>query len=157
MPFYNTEAAGLSNSVAGTEWANATMRTGSQAARICQCLFNPENRLTVGAMRLRIAAFATPSTGGAAPAGDPFDNNNPASTTIGLIGSPIATPGSGTRTTHLSIGADQLGPSGGVWAARNRSAAITLNPNAGANGNADVLMISTTASVNWKGNVIYEE
>src|SRR5690349_3366323 len=119
MPFYIVALNVSANSVAGSEQASATLETGASAVRFCQCLFNPSGVLTAGGIRVRLASFATAGSGGAAPAGIALDFNNAASTLLGAQGSPVATPGTGTRRTHLSVGADQRGPSAGVWAARN--------------------------------------
>lgn len=162
MPFYNLHIGGATNpTTANTEQSNMTARTGTGAVRIGQLSmgpsFAPGGASAAGGIRFRLASFATPGTGGSAPNGAiALDPNNPASTLINDQNSPVTGPGTGARRTHVTVGAAQRGANG-FWAARSREAAVALDPNAGANGNADLLTIGTTVAYNFEGNLIFEE
>jgi hypothetical protein len=97
---------------------------------------------TAGGAQLRVKTWSTASTVGSSKTPGKRHPSFPAASLTAFTG-----PTSGTTpTVRLTVGLAQTGGTGG-WVALEPAAALTLLPNGGANGNADVFSIAASASV----------
>lgn len=100
---------------------------------------------TAGGAQLRVVTCATAGTGGTSTTPSKRNPNNPAASLTALNDATAITPG-GTPVQRLAVGIAQTGGNGG-WVALEPDASITLLPNAGANGNAEIGSYCNAASV----------
>lgn len=110
------------------------------------------NQTSVGGIVLRVRRYATPSTSGSAVTPAKRNTQSPAAST-GVVTGPTA---GATATNLLSVGLAQTGGMGG-WQALEPDAAIVLRPNAGANGNVDILSIATAATMDFDYTAEFNE
>lgn len=110
---------------------------------------------TGGGMSLRLITAATPGSGGTAQTPQPRNSRSPAADLTVANDATSLTPG-GTPKLRLSIGVAQLGGNGG-WQALEPAAGLTLQPNGGANGNAELHSIANAASVPFDVTVEHAE
>lgn len=100
---------------------------------------------TAGGAKLRLVTCATAGTGGTSQTPAKRNPGNPAASLTALNDATAITPG-GTPTQRLGVGVAQTGGNGG-WVALEPAAGISLLPNAGANGNAEIGSVCNAASV----------
>lgn len=146
MPFYyDLNNALTSNGAAGTETDHLRLLTvANQTPCRITAIYGASRFGTAGGAILRVKTFATASTAGASQTPAKRNPNSPAASTTAFTG-PTA---GATPTVRQSIGVAQTGGTGG-WFALEPDHAITLLPNGGANGNADLFSIANAASVTF--------
>ena len=144
MPFYfDLNFAFTSNASGGTETDHMRLLTvANQETCKLMSLHGNARFGTAGGGQLRVKTFATASTVGSAQTPAKRHPTQPAAATTAFTG-PTA---GATPTVRMTVGVAQTGGHGG-WIALETSDAISLLPNGGANGNADVFSIANAASV----------
>lgn len=144
MPFfYDLNQSVTSNGSANTETNHMRLLTvaNQETAKIVG-LYGAARHGTAGGAQLRVKTWATASSAGSAATPAKRHPSFPAASTTAFTA-----PTSGTTpTVRLTVGLAQTGGTGG-WVALEPSAALTLLPNGGANGNADVFSIANGTSV----------
>jgi hypothetical protein len=144
MPFfYDINQSVTSNGSANTETNHLRLLTvaNQETAKIVG-LYGAARHGTAGGAQLRFKTWATASTSGSAATPAKRHPSYPAASTTAFTA-----PTSGTTATvRLTVGLAQTGGTGG-WVALEPSAALTLLPNGGANGNGDVFSIANGTSV----------
>ena len=122
-----------------------------RAARVTG-LYGSATNTAVGGITVYAGRFATASTAGSAATPVKRDADGPAA---GCGANTLPTPGS-TFTRQISASVSQTG-GGTPWFAIEPDAAVTLDPNAGANGNLDFYTLSITASMAMDMGVEFNE
>lgn len=147
MPYYYDTARSVSsNGTGSTESCHlAFLTVANQAEAKIKAIYGSALFGTAGGARLRVKTCATAATGGTAQVPQPRNSRSPACQLTVVNDTSAITPG-GTPLLRLAVGLAQTGGNGG-WVALEAPAAITLRPNAGANGNAEVHSIANAASV----------
>ena len=148
MPFYyDVIRQASSNGSGSTESTHLRFLTvaNQQEAKI-KTLFGSAVFGTAGGGKLRAYQGTTPSSGGTAATVSKRNPNNPAAQLTAFNDATAITPASGTVVQRLSVGFAQTGGQG-AWMALEPDDAITLLPNAGANGNLDIASICNGTTV----------
>lgn len=149
MPFfYDNFFAATSHGTPATEKTHLLLLTASQQDSCkLKALYGNIIGGTAGGARLRVkTADTTPGSGGTTNASAKKHPDNPAVGVVITNDGTTITNGS-TLKTRLSIGMAQTGGQGG-WMAMDPDAAISLKPNAGVNGNAEISSVANAASQN---------
>lgn len=142
MPFYF--AVSLQGITAGTSQTDQLqLLTGSQK-RACRVtgVYGAADNTTVGGIAVRGGRFGTASTSGSAVTPQKRDPDGPAA---GTGANSLPTAGS-TFTQQLAASVSQTG-GGQPWFAIEPDAAVTLDPDGGANGNMDFYTLASAASM----------
>lgn len=148
MPFYyDTHRETTTNGSGSTESQHLRFQSAAnqESARIValygSCIFG-----TAGGAKLRIKTASSIGSGGTSQTPAKRNPNNPAAGLTAFNDATALTAGTGTVTERLAIGMAQTGGMG-AWVALEPSAGISLLPNGGANGNAEVWSEANAASV----------
>lgn len=135
------------SATANTEVDHLRTLTGStRIASIIGCygIGKGAGLTAISGIVLRLRRFTTASTAGTAITPAPRDPTAPAAVLTAFTGPTVGT----TATQQLAFGFGAAGPGG--WVAINPDAGILLVAGGGANGNADILSASGTASLNFE-------
>jgi hypothetical protein len=106
----------------------------------------------ISGISARIVRLGTASTVGTAASQRPRDASAPAADCTSFTGPTI---GSGAISLQVAIGCGAAGPGG--WVAQNPDAQIALTKAGGANGNADFISGSGTASLGFDATIEHME
>jgi hypothetical protein len=147
MPFYyDTVRATTTNGSGSTETTHLRFVTAAnKRMALIRGLYAAAVFGTAGGGKLRLKTCATAASGGTAQVPAARDPSQPACDLVAANDATTITAG-GTPVVRLAVGFAQTGGNGG-WVAPEPSAGITLLPNAGATGNAEIASIANAASV----------
>lgn len=156
MFFYNTAPDGnrATNGSVNTDFDHLRFLTGSnRIARIQGInLTGKGSQLTsISGISIRVKRLATPSSAGSAQTPRPRHPAMPAADITAFLDPTIGA----TPTVQLAIGCGAAG--GFEWKAREEGEKIGLQAGGGANGNADIISQSGTASLNFELGVVHQE
>ena len=137
------------NGTANTLTTHARFATiaNQQNATIVGLLVTFHQGTAVGAGRLRLIRPGAAGTGGTAFTPTKRNPISPAAQTTAFSDATAITAGA-TAVTQVAIGGSVLGSTGG-WAALERDLGLTMNPNAGANGTAELATVCQIVSASF--------
>lgn len=138
MPyFYDVVRDSTTDGSAGTEEFHLLFITAAnQGVFRMTGLYGSVRSTTAGGARLVVKTAATPGSGGTSQTPAKRNSRSPAAAVAVTNDATALTPGT-TLTNRLGVGTAQTGSPGG-WVALTPDAALTLQPNGGANGNMEV-------------------
>jgi len=154
--YYDVVRSTTSNASAGTE--NNTLRALTIAnQRACKIsgLSVAARMAAAGGVILRLKTFAVAGSGGTAYTPGRRDPDAAAAATTWFTDATAITGGT-TPVTRVMVGASAQGGFGG-WFTNDPEQMLTLKPNAGANGNAEVTNVSGLLSTNLDAAVEFAE
>lgn len=145
MHYYTVTASQTSNVTPATESQSARLLTvANQRTALITALTVAARMAAAGGLILRLKVAATPGTAGGAYTPDKVDPDAPVAATTAFTAHTVGT----TLTVRRIIGCAAPGGFGG-WFAATLEQALTLKPNGGANGNAELTNLSGLASTNF--------
>lgn len=147
MPFYfDANRITTTNGTTQTESTHmAILTVANQNTAQIRALYGSMRFGTAGGGALRLYTGASAASGGTALTPNKRHPDGPAASTGVVDDNSAITPG-GTLKLRQSVGLSQTGGLGG-WIALESADAVTLKPNGGANGNAEVKSIANGVSV----------
>lgn len=153
MFYFDVNAAQTSNASAGTENQSARFLTvANQRTAFIMGLYVAARMAAAGGLILRLKTAATPGTAGGAYTPGERDPDGPAAATTVFTAHTVGT----TLTVRQIVGCSAQGGFGG-WFAATPEQALTLKPNGGATGNAEITNVSGLNSTNFDLNVEFAE
>lgn len=153
MFYYDVNAAQTSNATPSTENQSARFLTVANQ-RTCKIteLYVAGRHTAAGSVLIRLKTATTPGTAGGAYTPGKRDPDNPAAATTVFTAHTVGT----TLVVRQIVGCSGQGGFGG-WIAGDDEQALTLKPNGGANGNAEITNVAGVASVLFDLNVLFGE
>lgn len=147
MPFYfDTVRATTTNGTTLTESPHLLgLTAANQRVASLRGLYGTARSGTAGGASLRVKTAGTAGTGGTSQTPAKRESGQPAAGLVVTNDATTITPGM-TLTVRLAVGLAQTGGNGG-WVALEPAAALSLMPNAGANGNMEIYSIAVGTSV----------
>jgi hypothetical protein len=153
MFYYDVNNADTSNGTPGTENMSARALTvANQSTAAIMGMYVSGRMATAGGLIFRLKTMATAGTVGSAKTPAPRHPNAPAASTTWFTAHTVGA----TPTVRQHIGCSAQGGFGG-WFAANPEQAITLKPNGGATGNAELTNVCGLASTNFDWTVEFNE
>lgn len=153
MFYFDVNAAQTTNAGAGTENQSARFLTVANQ-RTCKIteLYVAGRHTAAGSLLLRLKTMATPGTVGSAYTPGERDSDGPAAATTVFTAHTVGV----TPTVRQIVGCSGQGGFGG-WIAGDDEQALTLKPNGGATGNAEITNLGGVASILFDLNVLFGE
>lgn len=145
MFYYDWDAAQTSSATPGTETQSGRLLTvANQRTAAIMGLYVAARMAAAGGLVIRLKTAATAGTSGTSRTPGKRDPDAPAAATTVFEAHTVGT----TLTTRQIIGCSAQGGFGG-WFAAAVEQALTLKPNGGANGNAEITNTCGLASTTY--------
>lgn len=153
MFYFDVNAAQTSNASPGTENQSARFLTvANQRTCFIMGLYVAARMAGAGGLILRLKTMGTASSAGSGYTPGERDSDGPAAQTTVFTGHTVGA----TPLVRQIVGCSAQGGFGG-WFAATLEQALTLKPNGGATGNADITNVSGLASTNFDLNAEFAE
>lgn len=153
MFYFDVNAAQTSNATPGTANQSARFLTvANQRTCAIMGLYVAARMAAAGGLILRLATMGTAGTSGSAYTPGERDSDGPAAATTVFTGHTVGS----TPLVRQIVGCSAQGGFGG-WFAATPEQAVTLKPNGGATGNAEISNICGLPSTNFDMNAEFAE